>query len=282
FRTRTTPYRRHGRHFGRTVFAFTSISPLIIAGMAMDAGTHKRPDSARARKEYRVYRQLLDMIPNLEESLKDPETDIDYISDEIQEGMNNSRSDDTKGLKPAVIDWITEGKQHESMLRRNAKAGRGYQNDITGRLLCPVGVEWDDPLQREALKNHEVVVTGTQWPHFIYEDEACDPEDPWKGLLKNTLLVKAFKFIFLSPSSVDGDRGATRAGNARLHGMTKVTKASLAYVATLVRFALSSATVFSRTDEEMDSETFYNSLLEFLEDPEEQEEAEALLDWWNA
>jgi hypothetical protein len=48
-----------------------------------------------------------------------------------------------------------------------------------------------------------------------------------------------------------------------------------------VRFALSSATVFSRTDEEMDSEAFYNSLLEFLEDPEEQEEAEALLDWWN-
>jgi hypothetical protein len=31
----------------------------------------------------------------------------------------------------------------------------------------------------------------------------------------------------------------------------------------------------------MDSEAFYNSLLEFLEDPEEQEEAEALLGWWN-
>ncbi|KAH6879661.1 hypothetical protein BKA70DRAFT_1239253 [Coprinopsis sp. MPI-PUGE-AT-0042] len=91
----------------------------------------------------------------------------------------------------------------------------------------------------------------------------------------------AFKFIFLSPSSVDGDRGSTRTGNARLHGMTKVTKASLAYVATQVRFALSSTTIFSRTDEEMDSETFYNSLLEFLKDPEEQEEAEELLDWWN-
>lgn len=47
FSIRTTPYRRHGRHFGRTVFAFTSITPLIIAGMSMDAGTHKRPDSAR-------------------------------------------------------------------------------------------------------------------------------------------------------------------------------------------------------------------------------------------
>jgi hypothetical protein len=44
--------------------------------------------------------------------------------------------------------------------------------------------------QREALRNHELVVTGTQWPHCIYEDEMCDPEDPWKGLLKNILLVK--------------------------------------------------------------------------------------------
>lgn len=60
--------------------------------------------------------------------------------------MNSARSDDTKGLKQAIIDWITDGKQHDPNLKRNAKAGRGYQSDITGRLLCPVGVEWDDPL----------------------------------------------------------------------------------------------------------------------------------------
>ncbi|KAH6880216.1 hypothetical protein BKA70DRAFT_1239012 [Coprinopsis sp. MPI-PUGE-AT-0042] len=278
---KATPFRRHGRHFGRTVFAFTNIHPLLIAGMTMDAGTHRRPDSARARKEYRVYRQLLDLVPNLEQLLNDPETDIDSISDQIQEGMNNARSDDTKGLKTAIVDWITEGQPNDPHLRRNAKAGRGYQSDTTGKLLCPVGVDWNDPIQKEALRNHELVVTGAQWPHCMYEDETCDSDDPWKGLLKNHLLVKAFKFIFLSPSSVDGDKSATRAGNARLHGMTSVTKASLAYVATQVRFALSSATVFSRTDEEMDSEAFYNSVIEFLEDPEEQEEASALLDWWN-
>ncbi|KAH6896464.1 hypothetical protein BKA70DRAFT_1116335, partial [Coprinopsis sp. MPI-PUGE-AT-0042] len=281
FRSKATPFRRHGRHFGRTVFAFTSVHPLLIAGMAMDAGTHKRPDSARARKEYRVYRQLLDMVPGLEECLSDSTTDIGNISDEIQEGMNNARSDDTKGLKPAIIDWITEGKPNDPHLRRNAKAGRGYQSDITGKLLCPVGVDWADPAKREALRNHELVVTGAQWPHCMYENDTCDPDDPWKGLFKNPLLVKAFKFIFLSPSSVNGDRSATRAGNARLHGMTRVTKGSLAYVATQVRFALSSASVFSRTDEEMDSEAFYNSVIEFLEDADEQEEAGALLDWWN-
>ena len=32
---------------------------------------------------------------------------------------------------------------------------------------------------------------------------------------------------------------------------------------------------------EMDSETFYISVLEVLEDPEEQDEVKELLSWWN-
>lgn len=47
--------------------------------------------------------------------------------------------------------------------------------------------------QKEALRNHELVVTGTQWPHCMYENEVCDPKDPWKGLLRNALLVKVCK-----------------------------------------------------------------------------------------
>ena len=46
------------------------------------------------------------------------------------------------------------------------------------------------------------------------------------------LQLKAFKHIFTS--SVDLNAKATRSGNARIHGMTQVTTASLAYVATQV------------------------------------------------
>lgn len=48
-----------------------------------------------------------------------------------------------------------------------------------------------------------------------------------------------------------------------------------------VRFALSSSSVFSRTDMMTDSEHFYDSTLEILEDPEEQQEVQALMKWWN-
>ena len=80
--------------------------------------------------------------------------------------------------------------------------------------------------------------------------------------------------------------------------MTRVTPASIAYVATQVytaspsmsstslvllqtRFALSSSSVFSRTDTSTDSERFYNSVLELFDDVEEREEVDELLVWWN-
>jgi hypothetical protein len=46
--------------------------------------------------------------------------------------------------------------------------------------------------------------------------------------------LQAFKHVFTSPSSVDQEPKATRSGNARIHGMTQVTPASVAYVATQV------------------------------------------------
>lgn len=47
------------------------------------------------------------------------------------------------------------------------------------------------------------------------------------------------------------------------------------------RFALSSCAVFSRTDIKTDSERFYNTVLEFLNDVEERLDVDALLMWWN-
>jgi hypothetical protein len=81
--------------------------------------------------------------------------------------------------------------------------------------------------------------------------------------------------------------------------MSKVTLPSIAYVATQVgyfmtcvtsesltlvnqvRFSLSSSPVFSRTDTVTDSEKFYNSVVELFDDPEELEEINELLAWWN-
>lgn len=102
------------------------------------------------------------------------------------------------------------------------------------------------------LKSGEMYVRGDQWPVFLYDDNKFDPENPWKGLLCNHILVlvsfalmlsphiyymysQAYKHVFTLPSSADhNEPKATRSGNARIHGMTSVTKGSLAYIATQV------------------------------------------------
>jgi hypothetical protein len=120
---------------------------------------------------------------------------------------------------------------------------------------------------------------------------------PWPNI---DFCIQTFKHIFTSPSSVEKEPKATRSGNARIHGMTHVAPASIAYVATQVRtiifwfsmnqsltpvmqarFALTSSPTFTRSDSVTDSERFYNSILELFEDPDEQEEVNDLLVWWN-
>ena len=173
---------------------------------------------------------------------------------------------------------------------------------------------------KQKLRTGELSVAGDQWPVLLYSGYKFHEDDPWRGLLCSTILLKVvhvsdfffttnlrhfqtYKHIFTSPSSVEREAKATRSGNARIHGMTRVTPASIAYAATQVnifygesllgitnyflidilqaRFALSSSAVFTRSDTTTDSERFYNSVLDLLEDQDKAKEVDDLLVWWN-
>jgi hypothetical protein len=63
----------------------------------------------------------------------------------IQKGVSSARSDDTKSMKSAVLDWITpRNVALNPPLSRNVKANRGYTHHATGALLCPAGLDWTD------------------------------------------------------------------------------------------------------------------------------------------
>lgn len=42
---------------------------------------------------------------------------------------------------------------------------------------------------RKQLRNKELTITGSHWPIFVYKNETYDPENPWKGLFRNGLLI---------------------------------------------------------------------------------------------
>ncbi|KAG0704986.1 hypothetical protein DFH29DRAFT_800998 [Suillus ampliporus] len=283
FSLKSDPLVSHGRHFGHTVFALCNYSSLLTNGILhleqLEDATLE-DFCAEERREHRVFEKLLDSYPGLLERLREgSEEEILHVGElNISKGASAARGKDTKSLKPVVIDWIVPaGEVILPPFPRNSKISHGFNHPLTGRLLCPAELDWNDEETKQNLQSGVISISGDQWPLFLYANEAYDPEDPWNGLLRTHLLINAFRHVFTSPSSVDREPKATRAGNARLHGMTAVTTASIAYV----RFVLCSSSVFSHTDTVTNSETFYHSLLDLLEDPDEHGEVTDLLVWWN-
>ncbi|KAG2106183.1 uncharacterized protein F5147DRAFT_746330 [Suillus discolor] len=255
----TDPLVSHRQHFGRTVFALCNYPSLLTNGIL----------------------RLEQMEDTPLENFPADHEEILHVGELIGKGAAGARGDDTKTLKSAVLDWITpKGEAIQPPLHRNSKVDRGFNHELTGFLLWDwIGTTYSTTKMN--LRSGELWVCGDQWPIFLYAHYTYNTEDPWSGLLRSRLLVYAYKHVFTSPSSVEKEPKATRSGNACLHGMTSVTIASIAYIATQVRFALSSSSVFSRTDMTTDSETFYHSLLDLLKDPEESKEVHELLTWWN-
>jgi hypothetical protein len=110
-------------------------------------------------------------------------------------------------MKSAIIDWITpKGQSLNPHIPRNVKAGRGFNHERTGALLCPAGLDWANTeyvsryvhyelitdrqtRTKTKLVNGQIQVAGDQWPVFLYANYTYDSEDPWNGLLRSGLLV---------------------------------------------------------------------------------------------
>jgi hypothetical protein len=108
----------------------------------------------------------------------------------------------------------------------------------------------------QGLREGHLHVSSEQWPLFLYHDYSYDPDDPWKGLLRSSIIVsvrlinlhpnsieyrcvhQAYKHIFTSPSSVGKEPKATRSGNARIHSVTLFIWAEILLRSTSCRFDL--------------------------------------------
>ncbi|KAH6896068.1 hypothetical protein BKA70DRAFT_1438761 [Coprinopsis sp. MPI-PUGE-AT-0042] len=259
--------------------------------------------TASEHREQRIYEQMLALSPGLEERLcNGSEQDIFHVAELVQKGSAGARADDTKGLKGVILDWITpRGQSLQPPLMRNVKTDRGFlSSSDRGTALSHSGSNGQTTSVssfvvlsrkitltqkkriRDGLRAGSLIVAGDQWPVFLYKDFKFNKDNVWDGLFRSALLVSAFRHIFTSPSSVDREPRASRSGNARIHGMKKVTIPSLAYVATQVRFALSSSPTFSRTDLVTDSERFYGSVIEGFTEPLYHVQVNLLLSWWDA
>ena len=63
----------------------------------------------------------------------------------MQKGIACARSDDTRSLKGAILDWIIpHGEVMNPPLHRSIKHDRGFHHERTGFLLCPAEYDWSN------------------------------------------------------------------------------------------------------------------------------------------
>ncbi|KZP09674.1 hypothetical protein FIBSPDRAFT_759607, partial [Athelia psychrophila] len=285
------PMVRAGKHFGRTVYAVADMQMLIANGLQWLVDDSEGTSSINnlpsvEALEHTVFETLLKQVPKLTERPADgSEEEVTHIAAMV----TSSSSDNTEHLKGAVLNWIT-AKGHRSDLSCHIKSDHGFHNDHTGELLCPAAWDWKDDKIRKGLESGELAVPGEHWPMFVYAGYIYDSTQPLLGLFKSVILVSVSpyrqatnKHIFTSPSSVDHEPKATRSRNARMNGMNEVTFASIAYVATMVCFNMSSSAGFSRTDYDYvtDSEKFYKTVMELFNDTRARTRMNELKTWWN-
>jgi hypothetical protein len=66
------------------------------------------------------------------------------VHGQLQKGANEARADDIRRVKEEVALWLNETYNPAVAFSPKTRDGRGIQNDITGRLLCPIAFDWDD------------------------------------------------------------------------------------------------------------------------------------------
>ena len=64
----------------------------------------------------------------------------------MQRGADGARGDDANTLKTSVASWLNEQDPHPvPLFIVGEKRGRGFDHNVTGKLLCPVDYNWFDP-----------------------------------------------------------------------------------------------------------------------------------------
>ncbi|KAF8238278.1 hypothetical protein L208DRAFT_1243132, partial [Tricholoma matsutake] len=215
--------------------------------------------------------------------------------------------DDAANFKPAMVSWIAGalGGPLSRLLPPTLKMDRGFEHDDTRCLLCPIDYDWGDPTVHAGIRDGSpsFIVMADSWPTFLYPKACGSIEDIEHGLFCNAILLKAFKFIFTSPSSAQdiecqedveehalstkkrrkNQKAPTCGHVATLLGMKMVTPRALAYVAVQLRFALSNANTWNENDGCFNYVDFYNNIIDYFEitlGPESQSQTASLLYWW--
>ncbi|KJA19626.1 hypothetical protein HYPSUDRAFT_204370 [Hypholoma sublateritium FD-334 SS-4] len=203
----------------------------------------------------------------------------------IQDGASTARSDDSNGLKSSIPSYIlfdtTQSLSPPIRQRNKLRNDRGFYHLATASLLCPVKYE-DVPETYASITAGRLPITAIMLPRFLFpHDHVHDPADIAKDIFRGHVMLRAAKHILQGPTSALEGPGTHRGkqGNAAICSITTLTPHLIAYVATQVRFALSSTPSWVVKDGTFSYADFYRHIVELLD--EDDEESSQIIKFYN-
>ncbi|KAJ3817281.1 hypothetical protein F5880DRAFT_1630408 [Lentinula raphanica] len=212
-------------------------------------------------------------------------------------------------MEHIVKDFLKEvGKEASSVpslilldeFDEGSHANRGLQNDMTGGLLCPAEIDWDNTDVRAAVQrmDPEFDFASSARSRCFYKDEKYNPYSPDEGYLQSYLLLQVYRTIYTSPFSAKDQpedvenlppakknkaANSHRAHVANIIQLSQVTPRSLAYAAVHLHLALTDASQWRECYDGYNYRDLWNFIVDLFEDPADDEaakQAKELLKWW--
>ncbi|KAF9475072.1 hypothetical protein BDN70DRAFT_936157 [Pholiota conissans] len=281
--------RNYGRTYGRQDDPFTNIDTVVNFGIKYEVTKDDEesideppPLSIRDTRLLRGWQLLCEIIPGFRRkmlSLSEQRAARRAACQEINDGLTTVRSDDSGSLKFAIASYLhADPNELRVPIKSKHKTDRGFHNSITTSLLCPMRYPATQSTYDD-IKAGKLPLTATMLPRFLYPaDHVYDPTDISKDLLNNHVMYRAAKHIFQGPSSALEEPGCHRGkqGNAAISGITSMSAYTIAYVATQVRFALSSTSSWTARDGTFSYAEFYWHVVGLLNDDDDPEGAEMI------
>ncbi|KAF9053255.1 hypothetical protein BJ165DRAFT_1523966 [Panaeolus papilionaceus] len=302
-----------GRGIRRLSTMFQALDLLIFEADRRASQEEEEPNQDEAVKAYqnRTYKAftiLLNMVPSLRTSLNNDDSspeEFEQFVALLQRGANGGRGDDIRNVKAELGNWLNTTYSPKEPFDIKSRAGRGFQNDITGGLLCPIDYDWDDEKTRLDIKAGRISVKDDLCLSCFYPQGKGDHNDLEAKFLRSSLLVKTYCVIFTSPTSAQcfedeeteegpvrkkgkssvSQKKATKANVANiLHMNGTVTPRSIAYAAVLLAFNFTDAAQWVEVYNNFSYPVLWEFIVDFFEDPIDDNaarRANELLAWWN-
>ncbi|KAG9095006.1 hypothetical protein FRC06_010237 [Ceratobasidium sp. 370] len=294
----------NGRRLTRMVNMFWCPNELLalgrrLHGMNAQAELNLRNTASDKTKELLVLLDELNTLdPDLMTRLTQAGSNTSILmrdaKKQLSEGQSNAKSEDMRKVKDNIGKWWDWTPPMPDL---DDKAQRGMNHEGCAYRLSEPTLDWgNEDAKTQFMSFGNPAMDPSAWGRFLRPYGEYDATRPSVGLLKGELLVKAGKAILLSPATANarsttpgtgnstsarGNRRRGTIGLAKSYQLTAVTTAFIAYVAVVVRHALTSDEFFSENCGGFDYIEFYTQIREYLEAPKYRRRSAELLKWWN-